>query len=278
MKTAGNRLFAAFAATVFLATHGSAQDSISRKDLDGKLDAALFNVAQIGTNLFNDKNDIDGCARLYEGALRAVLPLLDNRTELKDRVENAFKKAERQNEADRAHTFRDAIDDIRATIRPGSGSGPSVPKKTPESESKPNTPAPNPNVRPPLGSQPLQTGSLWTRLGGTDKIRQFVNDAVANMAAEPKLNLSRGERYTDNAKLAASLIDYISSLSGGPFKYKGKDMKTAHAGMQITEEQFNIFRAKLAAAMQNESLKIDPKAVAEFLAHVDATKKEIVEK
>jgi len=304
MRTAANRLFIAIAAALCMSvgalgqcrandpvdgSKGTPRDDISRKDLDLRIDKALYDVALEGTDLFNKENDIDGCSRLYEGALRAVLPLLDNRQVLADRVKKALDTAASQKNDERSHTLRDAIDDIRSTIRPSQDNGQdshgsSKPEKKEEKspakpESGPSKPPTSPNTRPLLPNNlVLPQKPLWERLGGENSVRQFVHDAVTNMADEPKLNLSRGGKYADFTKLEKSLVEYISSLSGGPLKYSGKSMKEAHSGMQITEVQFNIFRRILATSMQNQNLNIQPAASQELLAHIDATKKDIVAK
>jgi hemoglobin len=313
MKIRGNRLFSAFAAAIVLATAASAQDSISRKDLDSRLDKALYEVAVAGTELYNgEKQDYEGCARLYEGALRAVLPLLDNRPELRERVEKTLSSTANDQAADRAHALRDAIDEIRATIKgesKNSGEKPRTESKQPKKSSQgpddgrskpdsrqqnpanpkeesnkpkltPKESKPQPNNQQPSTepAKPSSTGSksLWEQLGGEKSVRSIVHEAVKNMQDEPKLDLSRGGKYTDYAKLEASLVSYLSSVSGGPLKYDGKDMKTAHAGMQITDEQFNIFWNKLADALYDA--KAPTEAVDRLKTIVESTRKDIVGK
>ena len=53
----------------------------------------------------------------------------------------------------------------------------------------------------------------------------------------------------DAAKLRQNLIDQICEATGGPCKYSGKDMKTAHAGMNITEDEFTALVEDLVKSL-----------------------------
>ncbi len=43
----------------------------------------------------------------------------------------------------------------------------------------------------------------------------------------------------DVEKLKSNLADQICDATGGPCSYLGRDMKTAHKGMNITEAEWN---------------------------------------
>ena len=49
----------------------------------------------------------------------------------------------------------------------------------------------------------------------------------------------REMRPERDAAIRAMLVEQVCAGTGGPCTYTGKDMKTAHAGMAITDEQFN---------------------------------------
>jgi hemoglobin len=315
MKATANRLIAASAGALLLCTVSSAQpkDSVSRSDADSRLDHALYEVAMKGTKIFSEDNNFEGCASLYEGAVRVALPFLGDRPELKKRVIDAIRKAVSQNDpAERAHTLRDAIDDIRNTIKPVAGSkngsnnknelpSPGVkpeknderkpdnvrPRKDAETPGNPNGPSDgpqkenprNPRDNPSAGAKPpADSRSLWDRLGGERAIASIVHEAVTNMNDEPAIDLSRGAKYTDFTKLERSLVEYISSKTGGPLEYKGKDMKAAHAGMHVTDKQFNLFKGKLMTSFQDQKYHIPDVAVLELDHVIDASRKDIVEK
>lgn len=79
--------------------------------------------------------------------------------------------------------------------------------------------------------------SLYDRLGGKDAIVAVVDDFVGNIAKDNRINARFANSDIPHLKLM--LVDQICEASGGPCKYTGKDMKTSHTGMKITDEEFN---------------------------------------
>src|SRR6188474_1616033 len=79
--------------------------------------------------------------------------------------------------------------------------------------------------------------SLYDRLGGRTAIVAVVDDFVANCAGDTRINKFFAATAADKNRLATfktNLVDQICEASGGPCKYTGKDMKSAHAGMGIS--------------------------------------------
>src|SRR4029079_4629137 len=79
--------------------------------------------------------------------------------------------------------------------------------------------------------------SLYERLGGKPAITAVVDEFVARVAADTKINRYFAAAASDPARLASfkgKLVDQICQASGGPCTYTGKNMKEAHAGMGIT--------------------------------------------
>jgi hemoglobin len=96
------------------------------------------------------------------------------------------------------------------------------------------------------------TRSLYDRLGGKDAITLVVDDFVANVAADDKIKHFFAN--TDAKGLKAKLVDQICEASGGPCKYTGKDMKTAHTGMKVTEDDFNALVGDLVKALDQHKV------------------------
>jgi len=95
--------------------------------------------------------------------------------------------------------------------------------------------------------------SLYDRLGGKSAIVSVVDDFVANCAADKRINSFFAATAKDPARLAKfknNLVDQICEAAGGPCKYTGKDMKTAHAGMNITSAQFDALVEDLASTLK----------------------------
>ena len=76
-------------------------------------------------------------------------------------------------------------------------------------------------------------------------------------------------------KLRQHFVDFLVSAAGGPAYYIGRDMRTTHAGMRITDEQWHAFVTDLGATL--EHLNVPERERSEFLALVETTKPEIVE-
>jgi hemoglobin len=125
--------------------------------------------------------------------------------------------------------------------------------------------------------------SLYDRLGGEKAISKVVDDFVALGAPDPKVNFTRKghpnhwEATPENvAKLKKRLVEFIAMAAGGPNNYKGRDMVTAHRGMEITEAEFNALAADLSAALDKN--KVPAREKAELMAAVAGTKGQIVGK
>src|SRR5215813_14929805 len=71
-----------------------------------------------------------------------------------------------------------------------------------------------------------QKKSLYDRLGGKDAITAVVDDFVANVAADKRINGFFAK--ADVPRLKRNLVDQICQATGGPCTYTGKDMRTAH--------------------------------------------------
>lgn len=78
--------------------------------------------------------------------------------------------------------------------------------------------------------------SLFERLGGSDAITKIVSDLVdihlTNSRIAPRFAGS------DVSKLKQSATAFFIAGSGGPNNYQGKDMLSAHKGMNIDAEEF----------------------------------------
>jgi len=94
--------------------------------------------------------------------------------------------------------------------------------------------------------------TLYARLGGKKAITAVVDQFVSNVASDTRINKAFAAAANDPKRLAkfkGNLVDQICQASGGPCKYKGKDMVTAHKGMNISDADFNALVEDLVAAL-----------------------------
>ncbi|MFI5176264.1 MAG: group 1 truncated hemoglobin [Terriglobia bacterium] len=116
--------------------------------------------------------------------------------------------------------------------------------------------------------------SLYDRLGGKPAITAVVDEFVGRVAADNRINSFFG--HTDIAHLKMELVDQICSAAGGPCKYTGKDMKTAHAGMGVSTADFGALVEDLVGAL--DKFKVPEKEKNELLGLLGPMKSDIVEK
>jgi hemoglobin len=220
---------------------------LDRGDLDKIIVKSVYDAASEGTKIFNNGN-YEGCYRLYQGTIMAVYPLLkDYRSKLYLSVREKLERSKAMNAVDGAFALRAALDEIQNEIAPGA-----------KVEVK-------------------KTGTLWERLGGTGGVSKALDQIIARAAEDSKVNFLRGKKPDANTitNLKQSLLEFISENTGGTLKYKGKDMKAAHAGMKITNDEFNALAAIVKDVLEKN--KVADSDVTDFMKILETTRKDIVE-
>ena len=94
--------------------------------------------------------------------------------------------------------------------------------------------------------------TLYDRLGGTTAIASVVDGFVANVAAVTRIHTFFTRVASDTAAMREfkqKLVDQICQGTGGPCTYTGKDMKTAHQGMGLTNADFDALVEDLVKAL-----------------------------
>lgn len=115
---------------------------------------------------------------------------------------------------------------------------------------------------------------LYERLGGKPAITAVVDDFVARVAADSRIN---GKFANANIpRLKMMLVDQLCQATGGPCTYSGRDMKTTHAGMGIKGEEFDALVGDLVATLNK--FKVPEREKNELLGALGPMKKDIVEK
>lgn len=117
--------------------------------------------------------------------------------------------------------------------------------------------------------------SLYERLGGRHPIALVVDDFVANMVADSRVNVRfKGMKPVEVFKLKSNLSDQICEAAGGPCSYLGRDMKTTHTGMNVAEAEWNATVENLVKALDKR--KVGPKEKSELLGLLGPMKGDIV--
>lgn len=94
--------------------------------------------------------------------------------------------------------------------------------------------------------------SLYERLGGEKRIAAVVEDALDRHAVNPLL--APRFRGKDLPHLKRLGTQFFCMGSGGAQRYEGRDMRAAHAGMNISEQEFIAAIDDIVAALQTQGI------------------------
>jgi len=118
--------------------------------------------------------------------------------------------------------------------------------------------------------------TLYERLGGYDAVSAVVNDLLPRLMSDTRLGRfweNRGEDGINREKQL--LIDYLCSSAGGPLLYTGRDNKTSHKGMSISENDWEKFTGHLNATL--DKFQLPQQERSDVLGFIESTKADIVE-
>ncbi len=135
--------------------------------------------------------------------------------------------------------------------------------------------------------------SLFERIGGDAGIRTIVDDFIRRAVADPRVNwerkgIKRGGllgvggksvewKPTEEslARMKEHIAQFLAVATGGPPKYEGRDMKEVHAGMRITNAEFDATIGDLKATL--DTLRVSVEVQKELLSIVESTRPQIAE-
>ncbi len=124
---------------------------------------------------------------------------------------------------------------------------------------------------------PAGAKSLYQRLGGYDAIAAVIDEFIKRMGTDPKMARFLGGLSQDSAgRLRQHIVDQVCAAAGGPCVYTGRDMKTSHKGMGISEDDWNAAAGHLVASL--DKFNVPEKEKNDLLAIVSSVKGDIVEK
>lgn len=94
---------------------------------------------------------------------------------------------------------------------------------------------------------PIQK-SLYERLGGAAAIDAVVKGMYEKIFYDE--DLKDFFRKTDKPNQMQAMNDFLTTATGGPKVYKGKDMKSAHVGRGITDKEFDLVISHVVDTMK----------------------------
>lgn len=123
--------------------------------------------------------------------------------------------------------------------------------------------------------QKKQEKSLYERLGGYNAIAAVVDDFVGRLVADKQLGRFFIGLSTNSKKKQRQLIvDMICEATGGPCIYTGRDMKTVHTGLNITESDWQASVKLLTATL--DKFKVPQKEKDDVFGALSGLKPDIV--
>jgi hemoglobin len=129
----------------------------------------------------------------------------------------------------------------------------------------------------PALAQQTATPSLYKRLGGYDALAAVTDDFLGRLSADPGFGRFFAGHSADSIKrIRQHIVDQLCAATGGPCIYTGRDMKTSHTGLGITEKDWDASVKLLVATL--DKFSVPAKEKDEVLTTVSTLKKDIVEK
>ena len=122
-----------------------------------------------------------------------------------------------------------------------------------------------------------QEKSLYERVGGYNALAAVVDDFIVRLVSDKQFEKFFIGQSTDSKKrIRQHILDQFCAATGGPCVYTGREMKTSHAGLGITNAEWDAAAKHLVASL--DKFKVPEKEKGEILAFVTSLKKDIVEK
>ena len=122
-----------------------------------------------------------------------------------------------------------------------------------------------------------QGKSLYQRLGGYDALAAVVDDFIVRLVTDKQFErFFAGHSEDSKKKIRQHILDQFCAATGGPCVYMGREMKTSHSGLGITNAQWDAAAKHLGASL--DKFNVPEKEKGEVLGFVTSLKKDIVEK
>lgn len=114
--------------------------------------------------------------------------------------------------------------------------------------------------------------TLYQRLGGAERIAAIIEDAIDRHAVNPALAPRfRGKDLPHLKQLGAQ---FFCAGAGGPQRYEGRDLRAAHAGMNISAEELVATMDDIVAALNAQG--VGPGEVSEVVGILYSLKGEVL--
>lgn len=118
--------------------------------------------------------------------------------------------------------------------------------------------------------------SLYERLGGYGAISAVVNDFAEKLFEDPDVgSFFKGMGTDTRQSFIQKNINLVCNVTGGPCKVLSRPARTVHAGLGITEAEFNIVVHHLVHTLN--TFQVPEPEKDELLAIIGTLKSDIVD-
>jgi hemoglobin len=132
------------------------------------------------------------------------------------------------------------------------------------------------SIAPPAGSPAAK--SLYDRLGGAYPIAVVVDDFIGRLLVNDTLNANSAIKEARQRVPAQGLKFHVTTLvcqvTGGPCKYVGRDMRSSHEHLHISEREWQAMLTDFNKTL--EKFRVPAAEKGELVAIVNSTRSEIV--
>lgn len=126
----------------------------------------------------------------------------------------------------------------------------------------------------------VQEKPLYDRLGGTYPIAVVVDDFIERLLVNDTLNanpaIKEARDRVPKQGLKFQVTALVIEVTGGPYKYQGRNMKESHRHLHITEKEWEALVKDFKATL--DKFKVPEKEQQELFKIVGSTHDDIVEK
>jgi len=119
--------------------------------------------------------------------------------------------------------------------------------------------------------------SLYQRLGGYDAIAAVTDEFLERLMGDPTLGGYWAGHSDDTKRKERQLIvDFFCEATGGPTFYTGRDMKTSHQGLAISENEYDILMTHCVATL--DKFEVPEREKNEVCSFLDSLRGQIIER
>ncbi|NQV86718.1 MAG: group 1 truncated hemoglobin [Woeseiaceae bacterium] len=108
------------------------------------------------------------------------------------------------------------------------------------------------------GDDATDVPTLYERLGAWDGINKIVHDTLALHRKNP--TVAHYFSDIDDEQFSAHVTAFFAAGTGGPSRYEGRDMTSAHAALNLSEADFDSAIADVLAAVSGNGVSAEAQA------------------